>query len=717
MSMMDETVKKRTLRSADLKESAISREQWNRYISARDRGHKDYVQRAELYDRYYLGNQWDEDTVAQLDDEGRPHLTINLTMSMINAFKEQHRQRRVDIIFKPTHKGSVQTAGALTKLFKILYNYNQYQWVEGQVLSDGMIQDRGYFDCRMNFEENINGELNITSLDPMEVLLPPEAKEYDPKTWPEVITTRWVSLDDIEQTYGKKKADRLQFIVDAGGHYTIDSVDFEGERAPTFGTDEYGIEYTRDVGSEEPRTIRAVRLIERQHRKLQRVDLLVDPTTGDSKPAPQGWNERQLKKFAKKFGLDVMSRVQSRIRWTVTCDHVVLHDDWSPYDDFTVVPYFPYFRRGKPIGMVSQLISLQDQLNKSESQLLHIVNSTANGGWTVESESLVNMTPDELETKGSTTGLVVEYRRGTTPPQKIQPNQIPTGVDRVAGRAVANMRQISGVNEAVAGTESAQVSGVSLEKKSIAGKEIMQVPLDTLEQTRHILAGVALRMVQRFYTDERIYFITQDDPEEEDEEFAINQQQPDGTIVNDITLGKYETTVSTAPARDTMDDIQYAEALNLRKVGVMIPDDAIIMRSNLQDKYKLAKRVRIMQGIDQTPEQAEAMAIQNEIAMMEAQKQLQLLDAKIADLMAKAEYTMAKAQSEGAKPSIEMQRLMDEREMRQREIDLRDRLAKLSAGAKDRAVETSSAAKLALTAMQVSAKAADTASKPLKESK
>lgn len=717
MSVMDETAKKRTLRSSDLKEAAVAREQWNRYITARDRGHKDYVRRAELFDRYYLGNQWDEDTTAELDAEGRPHLTINLTMATINAFKEQHRQRRVDIVFKPTHKGSVDTAAALTKLFKIEYNRNFYQWVEGQVLSDGMIQERGFFDCRMDFEENINGELKITSLDPMEVILPPEAKEYDPKTWPEVITTRWVSLDDIEQTYGKRKADKLQFIVDAGGHYTIDSVDFEGERAPTFGTDEYGVEYARDIGSEEPRTIRAVRLIERQHRKLQRVDLLVDPTTGDSKPAPQGWNERQTRKFAKKFGLEVISRVQSRIRWTVTCDHIVLHDDWSPYDDFTVVPYFPYFRRGKPTGMVTQLVSLQDQLNKSESQLLHIVNSTANGGWLIESESLVNMTPDELETNGSKTGLVVEYRRGTTAPAKIQPNQIPTGVDRIAGRAVVNMRQISGVNEAVAGTESAQVSGVSLEKKSTAGKEIMQVPLDTLEQTRYILAGVALRMIQRFYTDERIYFVTQDDPEEEDEELAINQEQADGTIANDITLGKYEVTVSTAPARDTMDDIQYAEALNLRKVGVMIPDDAIIMRSNLQDKYKLAKRIRLMQGIDQTPEQAEAMAIQNEIAMLEAQKQLQLLDADIALKMAQAELAAAKAGVEVIKPDMELQRLMNEREMRQKEIDLRDRLAKLSAASKDRSVETSSAAKLALTAMQVSAKAAESANKPPKESK
>ena len=76
--------------------------------------------------------------------------------------------------------------------------------------------------------------------------------------------------------------------------------------------------------------------------------------------------------------LSIISKMQKKVRWTVTCDKVVLHDDWSPYAGFTIVPYFAYFRRGRPFGMVRNLLSPQEQLNKIGSQELHIVNTTAN---------------------------------------------------------------------------------------------------------------------------------------------------------------------------------------------------------------------------------------------------------------------------------------------------------------------------------------------------
>lgn len=129
---------------------------------------------------------------------------------------------------------------------------------------------------------------------------------------------------------------------------------------------------------------------------------------------PEAWNDRKVKKFAKDYGLELISKMSKKVRWTVTCDKVVLFDGWSPYNDFTIVPYFAYFRRGRPFGMVRNLLSPQEQLNKISSQELHIVNTTANSGWMVESGSLVGMTTDDLEEHGAETGLVVSMRVGQT---------------------------------------------------------------------------------------------------------------------------------------------------------------------------------------------------------------------------------------------------------------------------------------------------------------
>jgi hypothetical protein len=89
--------------------------------------------------------------------------------------------------------------------------------------------------------------------------------------------------------------------------------------------------------------------------------------------------------------------------------------------------------------MVRNLISPQEQLNKITSQELHIVNTTANSGWIVESGSLSGMTVDDLEEHGAETGLVLEYNRGSTPPGKIPPNQIPTGLDRISQKSAMHI--------------------------------------------------------------------------------------------------------------------------------------------------------------------------------------------------------------------------------------------------------------------------------------
>ena len=444
---------------------------------------------------FYRGDQWDESDVAALDAEGRPALTINTVLPTVNTVLGEQSTRRADVRFKPRRGGDEEVAHTLTKLYMQIADNNKLDWVEQQVFSDGLILDgRGYFDVRMDFSDHVEGEVRITAKDPLDILIDPDAKDSDPETWNEVFETKWMTLDEIEELYGKKKAEELRFIAENGNGYGRDSIEYEENR---FGdldsTDDYlgaGI-----PGDDEYRNVRALRVIERQHKRMTRVMCFVDPETGDQRDVPEPWSEAKAKKFAKKYGLNVIRKVKRKVRWTVTCDRVVLHDDWSPYDCFTVVPFFAYFRRGRPFGMVRNLLSPQEQLNKIASQELHIVNTTANSGWMVESGSLVGMSADDLEEHGAETGLVLEYNRGSTPPVKIQPNQIPTGLDRISQKAALNIKSISGINDSMLGTDSAEVSGVAIQAKQNRGAIMIQVPLDNLRKTRQYLAEHILKVV------------------------------------------------------------------------------------------------------------------------------------------------------------------------------------------------------------------------------
>ena len=685
------------------KEEEISRTQWARYERARDNGHLDYVEMALKCDEYYRGDQWDPDDQAALESEGRPALTINTILPTVNTILGEQSTRRADIQFKPRRGGDQDVAHTLTKLYLQISDNNKLDWVEQQVFSDGLIMDgRGFFDVRMDFSDHVEGEVRITAKDPLDILIDPDAKDSDPKTWNEVFESKWMTLDEIEELYGKDKSDRLLFVAENGMSFGPDSVEYQETRfGDTASNDDY---FGAGVpGDEEYRNVKALRVIERQHKKISRVQCFVDPDTGDQRQAPDEWSDAKNKKFAKQYNLTLISKVIRKIRWTVTCDQIVLHDDWSPYNQFTVIPFFCYFRRGRPFGVVRNLLSPQEQLNKIASQELHIVNTTANSGWMVEAGSLVGMTADDLEEHGAETGLVLEYARGTQPPSKIQPNQIPTGLDRIAMKAAANIKTISGVNDSMLGTDSAEVSGIAIQAKQNRGAIMIQVPLDNLRKSRQYLAESILNLIQTFYTEQRVIQVTNEaDPLKPREEMIINQETPEGRIINDLTLGEYDVIVATAPARDSFDEIQFAEAINLRQAGVVIPDDAIIEYSHLARKGELAKRIRQMTGQEPpTPEQQEAQAQQQQIQMQQLQLEIAKQDAEVKKLQSEVALNIAKVQdATDVDPQIRMAEIQAKLEINEQQLQLRRDLAEANNTAKETQSQTSAATKLATTAFQ-----------------
>ncbi len=644
---------------------AVASEQWYRYTRARDAGHTEYVEMAKKCDAFYRGEQWSEQDKAKLNAEGRPTLTINTILSTVNTVLGEQANKRGDVRFLPKRDASQEIAEVLNKLFLQIGDSNQLDWLESQIFADGIIQERGYFDVRIDFDDHIEGEVRIESKDPLDILIDPDAKNYDPKTWGEFFETRWLSLEEIEDIYGQRKADKLRSIGLNNQYYGRDSMDIVDNR---FG-DTTNL-YNGNNNSDEERSIKSVRVIERQHRKMATVSMYVDNEKGDMRQVPDNWSEGRINSFAKQAGLSVIKKRIRRVRWTVTADKVVLHDEWSPYNDFTIVPFFPYFRRGKPFGIVRNLISPQEQLNKISSQELHIVNTTANSGWVVEGGSLSNMTEDELEERGAETGLIITYNRGSQPPVKIQPNQIPTGLDRIGQKAANNIKEISGVSDSLMGFDSAEVSGVAIQAKQARGQVQIQVPLDNLARTRQILALKILDLLQAYYTEERVIQITDfQKPENPREEMTINQRQPDGKMFNDITAGEYDVAITTQPSRDTYNDSQFAEAISLRTAGVAVPDDAIISYSHLAQKDELAKRVRDMMGQSEPTE--EQMQLQQQIQQLELQQmQLQVsnLEADAQNKQSQTQLNMAKAQDIIIDDDFAVQKLQAELQQRREEL-------------------------------------------------
>ena len=559
---------------------------WQRYEYGRMRGHRSYCRKARECENFYLGGgrQWNPDDRDAVESEGRPALEFNQVRPKLNSAIGYQIQNRMDISFRPRGRGADdELAKVLSKVVKQVADNTALHWLETQVFSDGLIQQRGYYDIRISYRDSMLGEISITDLDPLDVIPDPDAKSYDPDKWQDVIITRWLTLDEIEEQYGKAARDKCESDNQEDQDFGDDEAD--EERSKFGNEDTGGTEYLGSVTLSDGS--KRVRVIERQFWRTENAKVVIS-MTGDIRPADSIPEDR----LADMVGVVVANRRVRRVRWVISTYTTVLHDDWCPFNHFTVVPFFPFFRRGKTAGLVDDAIGPQQLLNKSLSQFLHTVNGSANSGWYWWADSVANMTDDEFANRGAEAGLAIVLKHDTPTdkvPKKIQPNQVPTGFDRIIGMAGSMLDETTGINDAMTGNAGREVSGIAIQSRQFAAQQGLAVPLDNLARTRHLLASRILELVQAFYDTPRVMRITEKDSmgRESTEDMVVNVPQEDGSILNDLTIGEYDVVVTEQPMQVTFENSQFTQIMEMREKGVRIPDPFVLRHSNITEKQEI----------------------------------------------------------------------------------------------------------------------------------
>lgn len=650
--------------------TSLATDVWNRYTYLRDNGHLSYTQKAGRCEDFFAGMQWEQSDLALLKASRRPALTINKIISTISNVLGEQIFNRTDIAFKPRNEGATsQVSDALTKVFMQISDNNQLNWVRSDVFCDGVVTSRGFFDVRLDFSDSLRGEVRITQLNPKNVLIDADADEYDPDKWGDVIITRWMSPDQIALLYSTADAELLRNTSGTYSPYGYDSVDKDRDR---FGSPR-SVDWAAGATTEaQYNNVRNIRVIERQWKQLDKVLHLVDTETGDTRQVPEDWDDARLAQhLAANPNLATTKKTVQRIRWTVVAGSVVLHDDWSPYTRFTVVPFFPHFRRGRTMGLVENLIGPQELLNKVSSQELHVVNTTANSGWKIKRNALQNMSTAELEQRGAVTGLVMELD-DINNAEKIAPNQTPSGLDRISYKAEEHIKTISGVSDYMQGFSREDVAAKSVMANKQSGQANLAKVMDNMNRTDFLLARAVLDLVQTYYTEPRLLQITTDRLRNTTETLEVNQPTPEGQILNDLTLGEYAVVVTNQPERDTFEETQFDQLVRLRaEVGVQIPDKFILQASNAKDKAE------IIAATEQATDSPEAQA-QAERQQRREEAELSKLESEAAQKQADAQLKVAKAQkelnligqnSDQSEVNIELQKLEAEMAMEQQKLD------------------------------------------------
>jgi len=594
----------------------LTAERWQRATWAHDK----WAEPAKRCVDFFWGRQWTQEQIAAM--RGRPAFKFNMIEPIVRLVLGYQRANKLNNVLKPGHdtQASEAVGEVLTKLEREIATSSGMEFVDGEVFLDGLLCGRGWYYTYLDWTNNNLGEAKTKSVDPFRVLVDPDADTYDineTASYMQYVTM--VSIDEIEATFGREVAALVRpYTMGQTPLTPLASVNIKDMTSPIrdFGQREDGDQWFDSfytlMGNFVDTHRKTIRLIETQHKVREPRDVFIDLETGDDKVIPLEWGRDKVEKCllaAELVGnpLIVQRRLVERIQWETTVGDLILYDKPSYYDSYTLTGYFPMFQRGVAGGMVDNLIDPQLEKNKRRNARIEIESKTANGGWIHNSKALNPVQKGNLKKFGSQPGVIVEYDGGPeNEPKQIQAHQPPVGARILEEDANADMRSISGINEAALGSEDNRAtSGKAIEARQRQATLSIQVYMDNFRRSKRMVAERHLEIIQRWYTEKRIYRVTGDDGKQS--QLVINQliQDPLSVgkrVLNDVQIGKYMVTVDDAPASATYQAAQFEEMMDLvermAKNGVPIAPfaDLILQASSLQRKDEWIKRFQAVMG-------------------------------------------------------------------------------------------------------------------------
>lgn len=603
-----------TLTEEDLKQLPVQDAQMHELLYARfDRAasaQRDWAERAKLCVDFFEGKQWSDADLKVLEEEGRPALTLNHVKPLVNVVLGYHKTNRVDATYIPGNDGSssAEIAEVLTAISKVDMERCGLPYVDSEVFLDGLLGGRGFYDCRLDFEENDFGDIKWSAVDPFSVYIDPEASSYDPAQWGFVFTNRWTSPDEVEAMFGKVAAQYATSFIAGNGAAGLPTAMMEmldqitpkrtfGE-TDSDGTSAYAMAHEHLYDFVDPMR-KNIRIVECQHYQWTVARAFVDLETGHKVIIPETWDNRRIEAvlaWNQQRGKDIVvqTRRVRRLRWTTMIGDLAVYDRWSPYKTPTIIPFFPYFRRGITRGIVDDMLDPQQLINKMASSELNIMGRTANSGWMVPKDSMSQPDREELERMGGAPGIVVQYdpkAPGGAVPKQIDPPTPPLHMKDFGQRAIAEIKEIGGINDSALGNLDRVQSGRAIEarqRQSIVGIEPV---MDNYRRTKEICGGKQLNMMQSFYTERRMFRTIGEGSRLN--AVLINDRDPATQVVaNDISIGRYSVQVDETPMSASFLSACFDELLLLREKGVPIPDDMLVDASSFGRKDELKQRLQ-----------------------------------------------------------------------------------------------------------------------------
>ena len=342
------------------------------------------------------------------------------------------------------------------------------------------------------------------------------------------------------------------------------------------------------------------------YRDYRTQKMLVDTQTGETMEW-KGKEEEALKLFLRTYPtVTVVDQEIPTVRLAVVVQGRVLYDGPNPLgiDSYPFVPVLAYYSpqmsdlSGRIQGVVRNLRDSQYLYNRRKVIEFDILESQINSGYKYKEDALVN--PKDIFLSGQGRGLALKAEAQMTDVEQIIAPSIPPSMFEASKIMADEVSQISGVNEELLGSAMDDKAGILSMLRQGAGLTTLQPLFDQLDRAQKLLGKIMIDIIQANFTPGKIKKI-------------LSGEEPTPQFYNKA-FGKYGAAIEEGLDTTTQKQMQFAQLLQLKEVGVQIPDSVLLDAATIQNKKKL------MEAIQQQQQQQQQMQQQQMQAAMEEQK-------------------------------------------------------------------------------------------------
>jgi len=538
--------------------------------------------------------QWRQKEVEELTRQSRPALVMNSILPVINLISGQERASRLGITFKPRGFDDDRYSQIANQAYRFTADISNLSYEVSDAFQDMVICGRGFLYTGIDYHQQDEplGEIMIKRIHPLSVFWDENASRYDMQDANYMIWAKWVSEDMLKIYYPSAMSD-------------IRTGDWLGMPAELTG------EPTIDYNWRDKRTGK-LRILEFWYKVPKEVAFVITETgvqrfdnTAQAKEAVDAVARMAAQSFQTIPDIEIVERVIRQSRIAHVTAWKILKDSLSPYNhnEYPIIPLIAYQFDEKTMGVVRSLKDPQREKNKRWSQMLHMINTMAKGGWKIPKRSVSAEQLSKWPTESGKPGFYFEFNPIVGEPKEIQGQNIPTSFVALMQIAEDEIRKTSGAIQELLGLARAgDQSGKAIRTLQQSGATILAPLFDSLVRSQKLLGNQIINLIKQFYTPEKIIDILGID--------GISRVGIDKNMAYQFAEkaleAKYNVVVDVTPLLGSDRERQFQQALGLvevmAKLGIPPPKPLLELLISVSDwPGKDAMIAEMNQG--QTPQQ------------------------------------------------------------------------------------------------------------------